>query len=411
MDALLTAADAAVTARHGRPPPARQPVHTVYVPADRVGPHPVRAYGAQALDVLFRHVAAPDGLAEVTGIDRDLVWEVFPRLLRKLRAEPVEDLRIDLEDGYGLRPDDVEDADALSATARLLASADEAPPWWGVRVKSLEPTTRRRALRSLDLVLGSVLEAGDLPAGFVVTLPKVSSVDQVAAMGLACERLEAAHGLPAGRLRFEIQVETPEAVIAPDGTVTVARAVATGGGRVSGLHFGTYDYSAALGIGAAQQSLDHPVADHAKAVMQVVAAATGVQVADGSTNVLPVGGTAAVHAAWRLHARLVRRSLERGIPQGWDLHPAQLVTRYLATFAFYRESLGPAGRRLSAYLAGTSTGVLDEPATVRALAGPLLRGLRCGAVDEDEVRAAAGVGSAELVQLATGGRSPAVASR
>jgi hypothetical protein len=99
----------------------------------------------------------------------------------------------------------------------------------------------------------------------------------------------------------------------------------------------------------------------------------------------------------------VRRSLERGIPQGWDLHPAQLVTRYLATFAFYRESLDPAGRRLSAYLAGTTTGVLDEPATVRALAAPLLRGLRCGAVDEDEVRAAAGVGSAELVQLATAG--------
>jgi citrate lyase beta subunit len=403
VDALLGAADAAVTARRSVGVGARQPVHTVYVPADRVGPNPARAYGAQALDALFRHVAAPDGLAEVTGIGRDLVWEVFPRLLRKLRAEPVEDLRIDLEDGYGTRPDDVEDADAVSAAGRVLASRDEAPPWWGLRVKSLEPTTRRRALRTLDLVLGSVLEAGELPPGFVVTLPKVTSVEQVAAMALVCERLEAAYGLPAGRLRFEVQVETPEAVLGADGTVTMARAAAAAGGRLSGLHFGTYDYSAALGIGAAQQSLDHPVADHAKAVMQVAAAATGVHVCDGSTNVLPVGGTAAVHAAWRLHAHLVRRSLERGIPQGWDLHPAQLVTRYLATFAFYRENLETAGRRLTAYLTGTSTGVLDEPATVRALAVPLLRGLQCGAVDEDEVRRAAGVGTAALLELAGGG--------
>ena len=78
-------------------------------------------------------------------------------------------------------------------------------------------------------------------------------------------------------------------------------------GRLSGLHYGTYDYSTALGVAPAHQALDHPVADHAKSVMQVAVAGTGVHVADGSTNVLPVGDTAAVHAAWQLHARLVRR--------------------------------------------------------------------------------------------------------
>src|SRR3954452_7564450 len=94
-------------------------------------------------------------------------------------------------------------------------------------------------------------------------------------------------------------------------------------GRCTGLHYGTYDYSAALGISAAHQSMEHPAADHAKAVMQVAAAGTGVRLSDGSTNILPVGDRTAVHAAWRLHARLVRRSLERGFYQGWDLHPAQ----------------------------------------------------------------------------------------
>ena len=61
------------------------------------------------------------------------------------------------------------------------------------------------------------------------------------------------------------------------------------GGRCTGLHYGTYDYSASLGIAAAYQSMEHPAADHAKAVMQVAAAGTGVHALDGSTNVLPVG--------------------------------------------------------------------------------------------------------------------------
>ena len=89
-----------------------------------------------------------------------------------------------------------------------------------------------------------------------------------------------------------------------------------------------------------------------------------------------------MHAAWALHARLVRRSLERGFYQGWDLHPAQLPTRYAATYAFFRD--GRAGRgRPAAALPGPArpAGSLDEPATARALAGFLLRGLDCGALD------------------------------
>jgi citrate lyase beta subunit len=174
-------------------------------------------------------------------------------------------------------------------------------------------------------------------------------------------------------------------VLGADGVATVARMVHAAQGRCVGLHYGTYDYSAACGIAAAYQSMDHPVADHAKAVMQVAAAGTGVRVSDGSTNVLPVGETDAVQGAWRLHSRLVRRSLERGFYQGWDLHPAQLPTRYAATYAFFRSGSDAAAARLSAYLERRATGVLDEPATARALAGFLLRGLDCGALDADEV--------------------------
>jgi hypothetical protein len=176
------------------------------------------------------------------------------------------------------------------------------------------------------------------------------------------------------------------------------------GPRLTGLHYGTYDYSAALGIAAAYQSSDHPAADFAKQCMQVAVAGTGAHAVDGSTNVLPVGPTEHVHQAWQLHARLVRRALVRGFYQGWDLHPAQLVTRYTATYAFFRSALPTAIGRLAAYLDRTEAGVLDEPATARALASVVLRGLDCGAVDDQEVLDAGGPERTDLDRLA--GRRP-----
>jgi citrate lyase beta subunit len=393
IDAVAAPADAMLAAAASAAPGesvVRQPVHTVYVPADRVAAEPdgrlAMSWGAAARSAIHAHAPTALALAGATGLTPDVVEAVWPRLLDKLATEPIEDLRVDLEDGYGTRPDDIEDRDAIASAQALVAStaAGVAPPYLGFRIKSMEPATRRRGLRSLDLALGVLARSG-LPPGFVVTLPKVSAVAQVDAMAVACGRLEQRHGLDAGRLRFEVQVEVPAAVMGPDGTATVARIVHAGEGRVCGLHFGTYDYSAALGVAGPYQSLEHPVADHAKAVMQVAAAGLGIATSDGSTNVLPVGDRPSIHAAWRLHARLVRRSLKRGFYQGWDLHPAQLPTRFLATYAFFRAGLEPALQRLRAYVEGVGGGTLDEPATARALAGFVLRGLHCGAVAEAEL--------------------------
>jgi hypothetical protein len=212
--------------------------------------------------------------------------------------------------------------------------------------------------------------------------------------------VEDAHGVPAGSLKFEIQVETPQAILGPDGTTPLGRMIRAGAGRVTGLHYGTYDYSASLGVAAAYQSMEHPVADHAKDVMQLAAAGTGVFVCDGSTNVLPVGDRSEVHAAWRLHLRLVRRSLARGIYQGWDMHPAQLPSRFVATYLFYREGLASAAARLHAYVSGGNSGYLDEPATAAALAGYVLRGLECGAIDQKEIDNLIGVDTPALAELA-----------
>ena len=355
----------------------RQPVHTVYVPADRFEASTAADWGRAALDALQEHAADASAL----GVDED----VYRRVVAKLEREPVEDLRVDFEDGYGVRADDEEDADA-ERTGTVLREPSTAGS--GARIKSLEAATRDRALRTLDRLVGA---CGRLPDGFVITLPKVSAPEQVVAMLEICAAVDAV--VDGGPLRFELQVETPRAVARMDEIVAAA------GPRCAGLHYGTYDYSASLGVAAAHQSLDHPAADHAKSVMQVAAATVGVPVVDGSSNVLPVGDPAAVHAAWELHRRLVHRSMVRGFYQGWDLHPAQLVSRYAAVFTFYREGLDAAGARVRAYADRVSGGVLDEPATARALTGYLLRGLDCGALDEPEVLAASGQDRAGLVAL------------
>jgi citrate lyase beta subunit len=375
LDAALADDDAERARRYPGTAPGRQPVHTVYIPADRVSAKTPADWGDAALTALDAHGPLPEFDDSITAL-----------LRAKLTAQPIEDLRIDLEDGYGIRPDETEDADARAAAEALtgMLAADAAPSYSGVRIKSLEAPTRRRALRTIDLFLDTLLAAGPLPAGFRITLPKVTSVRQVTSMVELCLALEEAHDLDAA-LPFELQVETPQAIVGPDGTALVARMIHAAAGRCAGLHYGTYDYSASLGIAAAYQSMEHPAADHAKAVMQVAAAGTGVPVCDGSTNVLPVGDTAAVRASWALHARLVRRSLERGYYQGWDLHPAQLPTRFAATFAFYRDGTPAAAARLRAYRERHSSGILDEPATARALADFLQRGIDCGAVDASHV--------------------------
>ncbi|MGZ4611104.1 MAG: DUF6986 family protein [Actinomycetes bacterium] len=355
----------------------RQPVHTAYVPADVLDGDTVDTWGVTALTALREFAPTPD----VLGVD----GEVYARVVAKLGSEPVEDLRVDFEDGYGDRPDTEEDADARRVGELLRHPGVSGS---GVRIKSFERPTRARALRTLDILLTA---AGRVPDGFVVTLPKVSAPEQVVAVDELCRAVDAAVG--GAPLRFELQVETPAAV------ARMSEIVAAAGPRCAGLHYGTYDYSAALGVAAAHQSLDHPVADYAKAVMQVAAAVAGLRVVDGSSNVLPVGDAAAVRAAWELHMRLVRRSMRGGIYQGWDLHPAQLVSRYAAAFSFYRDGFAVAAERLRDYRQRVAGGVLDEPATARALAGYLRRGLDCGALDEPEVEAAAGLTRATLDTL------------
>ncbi|MGA7227392.1 MAG: phosphoenolpyruvate kinase [Acidimicrobiia bacterium] len=384
--------------------PERQPVHTVYGGAQLFGATTTKKMGDVALAALDRWIPDPETLSQVIGLSPDLAQKVHPLVREKLIREPVEDYRIDFEDGYGHRPDDEEDGHARGAAMAMVEAADAGslPPYVGIRIKSLTSELHRRALRTVDLFVTTAVEAsGGLPPGFVVTLPKIQHVEQVEVLIAALAEMEGKLGIDP--IPIELMVETPQTVLDGDGTAGVRKFVDAGAGRVRGAHFGTYDYTASLNITAAYQSMTHPACDFARAVLQVSLAGTGVWLSDGATNVMPVPihrGEAlttdqedenrrVVHEVMRLHHDHIRHSLTRAYYQGWDLHPAQLPTRYAAVFSFFLEGLDDAGRRLANFIDSAAQATLvgevfDDAATGQGLLNYFLRAINCGAIDESE---------------------------
>ena len=390
---------------------ARQPVHTVYGGAQLFRADSTGKLGQVARRALADYAPDAATLAAALGLDAALAERVYARVVEKLEREPVEDFRIDFEDGYGNRPDAEEDGHAESVAREVARGLAEGtlPPFLGIRVKTLSEELRGRSIRTLDLFLTTLAEAtaGALPPNFVLTLPKVALPEQVEFFVAALRALEPKLGLAEGALRFELMVEVPQAIIGHDGRCMLPELVRAGAGRITGAHFGTYDYTAGVGITAAHQHMRHRACDYAKHAMQVSLAGTGVWLSDGSTTVMPVpvhrvaaGGPAltavqeaenraSVHRAWKLHYDDVRHSLVGGFYQGWDLHPAQIPTRYAAVFAFFLESVESAGARLRNFVEKAAQATLvgdvfDDAATGQGLLNYFLRGINCGALTEQE---------------------------
>jgi len=383
--------------------PDRQPVHSVYGGAQLFSANTTQKLGELALDFAAEWVPDPESLGSLIGLDPGLAERVHSAVLSKLQREPVEDFRIDFEDGYGHRSDDEEDRHAVGAARQVAAAmgAGTLSPFIGIRVKSLSAELCRRALRTTDLFVTTVLEeAGRVPAGFTITLPKIQDIAQIEVMSEALAELESTLGVE--RIPIELMVETPQTVIDADGTVGVRKWVDAADGRVRGAHFGTYDYTASLNITAAHQTMDHPACDFARHALQVSLAGTGVWLSDGATNVMPVGDDPdVVRGAMRLHYDHIRHSLAHAYYQGWDLHPAQLVTRYAAVFAFFLEGLDAAGARLSNFVESAAKAtmvgdVFDDAATGQGLLNYFLRAINCGAITEEEATRRTGLTVDEL---------------
>jgi citrate lyase beta subunit len=391
---------------------ARQPVHTVYGGAQLYKAETTKRLGELALGSFNTFASTPDELARGVGIkasgDSWLARTVHARVAAKLAREAVEDFRIDFEDGFGARPDAEEDATAVRAAQELARALREqlAPPFIGIRIKSFGEEWARRGARTLELFVDALLAEthGELPPNFVVTLPKVTLPEQPRTLVRLLEILEERHHLAPGALRFELMVETTQALIGPDGYCPLPALLAACEGRCVGAHLGTYDFTASCNITAAHQAMDHPMCDLAKGMMLLSFAGTGIFLSDGATNVMPVPphrglqltteqveqNRATVHAAWQLSHRHIRHSLEGGFYQGWDLHPGQLPVRYAACYAFFLEGLASAAERLKNFIEKAAQATLvgdvfDDAATGQGLLNYFLRALNCGAIDLAEI--------------------------
>ncbi|MEO8505112.1 MAG: phosphoenolpyruvate kinase [Acidobacteriota bacterium] len=396
----------------------RQPVHTVYGGAHLFKADTAKRLGELALRSLDDWAPDAETLANVVGGESSRAEALRARVIEKLRREPVEDFRIDFEDGYGNRSDAEEDGHAESAAREVAAglAAGTLPPFVGIRIKPFTIELASRSLRTLDRFLGALVAAssGELPDNFVVTLPKVVDPGQCAVLADVLDAIEDAQGLRRGKIAVEVMIETTQSVIDSTGRCAVRGLVEAARGRCRGAHFGTYDYTAACDITAAHQHMAHPACDFAKHVMQVTLAGTGVWISDGATNVLPVvvsegplrvadreGQRASIHAAWRLHSEHVRRSLVQGFYQGWDLHPAQLVTRYATLYDFFLAGLDAASERLRNFVGKAAQATLvgevfDDAATGQGLLNYFLRALACGALSPDEAVERSGLSLEEL---------------
>ncbi len=352
-----------------------------------------------------------------------LAHTIYKRVNEKLRREPVEDFRIDFEDGYGNRPDEEEDSHVVSAATEVAEGIknETLPPFIGIRIKPFNEELRARSVRTLDLFMTTLAEqsGGKLPANFVVTLPKITIPEQVSALVGLLGALEKKIGLSANSLQFEMMIETTQSIINHRGQINLPLLLAKAEGRCVAAHFGTYDYTAGCNITAAHQYMLHPACDFAKNMMQVSFAGTGLWLSDGATNIMPVaphrfvdGGTpltqdqieenrVVIHRAWKLHYDHIQHSLQGAFYQGWDLHPAQLPTRYAAVYAFFLESLEAASERLKNFVEKAAKATLvgdvfDDAATGQGLLNYFLRAINCGAITEEEALERSGLTLEEL---------------
>src|SRR5688572_15312875 len=352
-----------------------------------------------------------------------LAYTIYHRVIEKLQREPVEDFRIDFEDGYGNRPDDEEDGHAVSAAEETAEGGKNGtlPPFIGIRIKPFNEELRARSFRTLDIFVSTLVERnqGRLPDNFVVTLPKITIPEQVSTLAALLAQLEKQLSLDDGSLKFEMMIETTQSIINHRGEINLPLLLAAGEERCVAAHFGTYDYTAGCSITAAHQHMLHPACDFAKHMMQVSFAGTGIWLSDGATNIMPVaphrfveGGPPltqeqieenreVVHRAWRLHYNHIQHSLTNAFYQGWDLHPAQLPTRYAAVYAFFLESLEAASERLKNFVEKAAKATLvgdvfDDAATGQGLLNYFLRAINCGALTEEEAVERSGLSIAEL---------------
>ena len=308
---------------------------------------------------------------------------VSEKVREKLRREPIEDFRIDFEDGFGMRTEAEELQAATQAGIEFarMSNCGALPARIGIRPKA----DYRRAWQTLETFL-KYASGAPLPKQLIVTQPKLEKVEEAKRWREMLEKAEARFSLPGLTLRHEILVEHPSAVRCLG---EIAKACEN---RLDAAHFGCYDYLSAMQVPSPAQSLDHPYATLARWTIQQVMTPLGVPVSDGAYTQLPTGEDQSARlAAFAGHKSQVTRALNEGMYCGWDLHPGQLLSRYSALYEFFEKHLPEVRRRYRAFVEAETKAIragtqFDDAATVEGLMVFLRRGIRCGAFTEGDIQ-------------------------
>ena len=388
----------------------RQPVHTLYGGANLFKFDAALSLGKRALEIFEMYAPDQEIFGDVFGINTTSGFseKVYNKVIAKLKAEAIEDFRIDFEDGYGNRSNEEEDETARTTALEVAKGMQEKtlPPFIGIRIKPFTEEMKERGLRTLDIFISTLIKetGGKLPDNFIVMLPKVTIPEQPATLAHFFDILEEELHMEKGILKMEMMVETTQAIMAIDGTNPLYKFIKASNGRCIAMHFGTYDYTASCSITAKYQEMDHPVCDFAHHMTKVALAHTGIWLSDGATNTMPIGphrgeklsgaelqeNWDTVHRAWKKGYDHIRHSLWNGFYQGWDLNPAQFPMRYAAVYAFFLESYDDAVERLKTFVEKAARATLigdvfDDAATGQGLLNYFLRALNSGAITEEEV--------------------------
>ncbi len=386
------------------------PIHTVYGGAHLFKAQTVTKLGKLAAQSFLDHCPDFDAFCQMfdlkTKFTDETLLKVYGRIKQKLQANPIEDYRIDFEDGLGLRSDGDEDRFALESARSLIQGSEDGQlaALMGIRIKSFAtPETSRRAMRTLEIFIETALsrDPSRFPKTFIVTLPKVTHPTEVATFVQLLRDLKETYKLEDRQLLGEIMIESYDAILDREGNIPLFSLVADlhdpfetaapepSATMLLGVHFGAHDYLASLDCGGVHPNLRHPACDLARNLLKLAFSNTPLAVVDGAETYLPIGGPEVVKHAWRLSFGNVWHALDQGIYQGWDLHPAQIPARLAAVYTYFIAGLPSATARLKNFVDGLTQAArvganFDDLATAQGLLNFFNRALRCGAITPDE---------------------------
>jgi citrate lyase subunit beta/citryl-CoA lyase len=234
------------------------------------------------------------------------VWKYVEGAVTRSAANLV---MLDLEDSIP-RGDEALLAQGRANVVRALQTLD-----WGTRLRFFRPRGLALDPGHEDLAV-IVAAAGAQLEG--VVFPKVERAEEVASLDATLTALERKHGLPEGKIKLQVLIES---VGAEERAFEIARASR----RLTALIFGAFDYWSSLRMLGVPYRADHPLIDHARARIAKASASVGIPAIAEMTLNFPTRDKS--EAERRAALEECRRDAERarafGFRGKWTGIPAQ----------------------------------------------------------------------------------------